>query len=102
MSKSLLRVDGQILNVNRYVTPPPPNLVAKYDDIAFITDVSPTTPKLGLEGNLIHNYKTEKIQEIFVNELSEEQVSFLVRLRHWIFKIYLCKMSVLKFPQKIF
>ncbi|CAC5372655.1 unnamed protein product [Mytilus coruscus] len=60
MSKNL-RVDGQILNVKRYVPPPPPKPVPKYDDKVFITNISPTTTKDGLE-NFLEN-KSECIPE---------------------------------------
>ncbi|CAG2243958.1 unnamed protein product [Mytilus edulis] len=51
MSKSL-RVDGQTLNAKRYVAPPPPKPVPKYDNKVFITNISPTTTKDGLENFL--------------------------------------------------
>ncbi|CAC5404075.1 unnamed protein product [Mytilus coruscus] len=51
MSKRL-RVNGQTLNAKRYVPSPPPKYVPKYKDKVFITNISPTTTKDGLENFL--------------------------------------------------
>ncbi|VDI11576.1 Hypothetical predicted protein [Mytilus galloprovincialis] len=51
MSKNL-RVDGQTLKAKRYVPPTPQKPVPKYDDKVFITNISPTTTKDGLENFL--------------------------------------------------
>ncbi|VDH97895.1 Hypothetical predicted protein [Mytilus galloprovincialis] len=51
MRKSL-RVDGQTLNAKRYVPPPPPKPVPKYENKVFITNISPATTKDRLQNFL--------------------------------------------------
>ncbi|XP_052101675.1 uncharacterized protein LOC127735527 isoform X2 [Mytilus californianus] len=55
------RVDGQTLNVERYVQPSPAKYVPTYEDKVFITNISLTTTKEGLENFL--EFKSKCIPE---------------------------------------
>ena len=65
LSKSPHKLDGQILEVKRYIPPPPPKAVPKYDNKIFLTNVSPTTTKEGLENFLEAKSKVVPTEIIF-------------------------------------
>jgi len=56
------KFDGQILEVKRYI---PPKYVPKYDNKVFLTNISPTTTKEGLENFLEAKSKVMPTEIIF-------------------------------------
>ncbi|XP_063435915.1 uncharacterized protein LOC134716833 [Mytilus trossulus] len=65
MGKSRLRIDGSTVNVKRHIPPHPSKYVSKYDNKVYITCISPTTTKNGLENFLQFKSKCISVDLIY-------------------------------------
>lgn len=69
-------IDGQVLDVRRYIPPPPPKPVPKYDNKIFITGINQMTTKDGLENFLEAKAKAIPEEVIFGEEEGTALVTF--------------------------